>query len=212
MKQEDISYDIEPQNDRVGLVFAPVDVQDSGVTRSSNYDYLFDPNVDTSNKTVEDAAVRKTEDRGTVTEDSLAYSMSVLDRFDKEEGLDYSIKQIIKNHTGSDKFSSEETVDALRKNKELRTELGKYFLDKLDLNSDMLPARVLNNGNKNSTMPGYSDIPGLKSREYASLLAMAQLDGTFDPHKAMSEEITYDTNGEVVTGQHRVASEMLLFY
>ena len=212
MKQEDIQYNKEPFSDRIELVFAPVDIQDPGVGQSTNYDNLLDPNFDISSRTVEDAAIRKTEGRGTVTEDSLAYSMSVLDRFDKEIGLDHNIKQIIKTHAGVDKLSAIETIEAVRINKELRTELGRYFLNKLDTNSHLLPARVLDNGYKNSTIPGYSDIPGLKSREYTSLLAMAQLDGTFDPNKARSEEITYDDQGEVLTGQHRVASEVLLFY
>lgn len=196
-----------PRNE---LVFSPYVAEVFGPNKPDNYDYLFgDEDLVGS---VEDAAVRGPNGRGVVTDISKEYSIDILKRFEAEEGLDSKIKEIIHRHNKNQPLVSTTTMDIIRNDKYLRMELGVYFLSKLDSMKDLLPKRVAENTQKNSTMPGYNHIPNLRSREYASLLALAHLDGTFDPEKSLSEQPTYNDRGLVETGQHRVASEMLLFW
>lgn len=207
----------EALNARAEVIFSPYAPDALGGGAKSpegeqNYDFLFS-DEDLTQKKVEDAAVRSPEGRGVVTPSSMEYSAAILKRFDSEPQLDAKIKQIIGKHNGSNELGSKNTITAIRENKPLRVELGSYFLSKLEAMHDALPDRVKKNGQKSSDTPGYRDIPGLRSREYASLLALAQLDGTFDPDKVQEGDTTrIDENGNVIDGQHRAATDMLLFW
>lgn len=197
--------------DRQKLVFAPYSPKGS-LNEEQNYDYLFDDTADIDDRTIEGAAIRNPEGRGATSDISEEYSMGILKRFDNEEGLDPNIKAIISKYSGAVSLANEETMQSVRNNPELRLELGVYFLGKLETLEEILPQRVAKNHQKNGNASGYENIPGLKSREYASLLALAHLDGTFDPLKSKSDSITTNEAGQTITGQHRVASEMLLFW
>lgn len=194
-----------PRNE---IVFSPYEIEES--KKGDSYDYLFSD--DDLTASIEGAAIREPEGRGVVSDDSKEYSMDILKRFDNEASLDLKIKDIIHRYNGNQDLATEATMDTIRSNKYLRVELGAYFLTKLGDLKDSLPSRVAKNEFKNSTMSGYNQIPKLRSREYASLLALAHLDGTFDPNKSASEEITYDAEGNIKTGQHRAASESLIFW
>jgi hypothetical protein len=207
---------------RMEQVFTPVANPDNGnedIASEDEYDFLFDTDENSFETSQLEYAKKQefrrasNEGRARTTEDSLAYSKQVLERFDTEPQLDFKIKEIIHKYAESDKLASEKTMQAIRSNKYLRMELGAYFISKLDNMRESLPPRVARNEQKKPGMPGYEGIPNLRSREYASLLAFAQLDGTFDPEKSASEHPTYnETTGQIETGQHRAASEMLLFW
>lgn len=102
------------------------------------------------------------------------------------------------------------TVDALRTNADLRYELGSYYLrDKLPQLGLRLPRRVAINAQKRPGHNGYTHIPELRSREYAAMLALSMIDGTYD-QPGDGDKITLDSSGLVKFGQHRTAAQLLL--
>lgn len=105
-----------------------------------------------------------------------------------------------------------ELVKNIHDDVNLRIGIGFLFLKQLDQMAIVgkLPQRLVNNSAKKPDIPGYVDRGTLSSREYASLLAIAMIDGTFDSDKeALSPQ--FNERGDVSDGQHRVAAKMLLF-
>jgi hypothetical protein len=106
----------------------------------------------------------------------------------------------------SDKHAA---VDTIRKNAELRYELGSYYLrDKLPQLIDKLPRQVAANDQKRPKHMGYKDIPQLGSQEYVAMLALAMLDGTYAEPGADTTEL-YES-GDVKLGEHRAAANLLI--
>ena len=121
---------------------------------------------------------------------------------------DQKIKEMIRDYAG-DKWREEEMPSVVRGNDDLRTELGLYLLSKFDdFETELhMPERVANNSTKNTSHRGYER--GLTSREYAALLAVSMLDGTFDPGRATHDPIELE-DGQAIRGQHRYAAALLL--
>ena len=130
-----------------------------------------------------------------------------------------NIKGIIDEHapydveTGFDGFKK--TINEIRKNHLLRCQLLKFFGGKLEvirqLSPDDLPERVKHNdpGNlKHSNRPGYPD--KMTSSEYAVVLALSMLDGSFNPELEENIESDRRKDGTPIYGQHREAAHVVL--
>ena len=140
------------------------------------------------------------------------------------KGLAYTgrsnIKSIIDEYasygveTGFDGFKK--TINEIRKNHELRCRLLEFFGGKLEvirqLSSDDLPERVRYDdpGNlKHPNHPGYPD--KMTSSEYAAVLALSMIDGSFDPDLEDRMESGTRKDGTPIYGQHREAAWTILF-
>ena len=130
-----------------------------------------------------------------------------------------NIKSIIDEYapydveTGFDGFKK--TINEIRKNHLLRCRLLKFFGGKLEvmrqLSPDDLPERVKHNdpGNlKHSNRPGYPD--KMTSPEYAAVLALSMLDGSFNPELEENIESDRRKDGTPIYGQHREAAHVVL--
>ncbi len=140
------------------------------------------------------------------------------------KGLAYTgrsnIKSVIDEYasydveTGFDGFKK--TINEIRKNHELRCRLLEFFGGKLEvirqLSSDDLPERVRYDdpGNlKHPNHPGYPD--KMTSSEYAAVLALSMIDGSFDPDLEDRMESGTRKDGTPIYGQHREAAWTILF-
>ena len=130
-----------------------------------------------------------------------------------------NIKSIIDEYapydveTGFDGFKK--TINEIRKNHLLRCRLLKFFGGKLEvmrqLSPDDLPERVKHNdpGNlKHPNHPGYPD--KMTSPEYAAVLALSMIDGSFDPDSEDDMESDTRKDGTPIYGQHREAAHVVL--
>src|SRR3989344_5326793 len=123
-----------------------------------------------------------------------------------DPNLDPKIKGIIDHYAPSAK-TAEQKVLAVQQNPQLRQKLAGYLLDKAETIKDQLPDRVGDNKAYKLLGTGYQD---MRPREYASLLSISKLDGTFKEDQAVYDPISSSKRGKVVAGQHRAASEELL--
>ena len=130
-----------------------------------------------------------------------------------------NIKSIIDEYapydveTGFDGFKK--TINEIRKNHLLRCRLLEFFGRKLEvmrqLSPDDLPERVKHNdpGNlKHPNHPGYPD--KMTSPEYAAVLALSMLDGSFNPELEENIESDRRKDGTPIYGQHREAAHVVL--
>ena len=140
------------------------------------------------------------------------------------KGLAYTgrsnIKSVIDEYapydveTGFDGFKR--TINEIRKNHELRCRLLEFFGGKLEvirqLSPDDLPERVRYDdpGNlKHPNHPGYPD--KMTSSEYAAVLALSMIDGSFDSDLEDRMESGTRKDGTPIYGQHREAAWTILF-
>lgn len=143
-------------------------------------------------------------ERTTVTEES-AQDAAMAYRYADDE-----IKKMIRSQSG-EAWQEADMAAVLRSNNELRVQLGAYFLEKME-HMDRLPERVWQNASnnmKNPNFPGYSDI-SMTSREYAAVLALSMLDGTFKAGRSPHDKIGINQYSEVIHGQHRYAAHQVL--
>ena len=130
-----------------------------------------------------------------------------------------NIKSIIDEYapydveTGFDGFKK--TINEIRKNHLLRCRLLEFFGRKLEvmrqLSPDDLPERVKHNdpGNlKHPNHPGYPD--KMTSPEYAAVLALSMIDGSFNPELEENIESDRRKDGTPIYGQHREAAHVVL--
>ncbi len=136
---------------------------------------------------------------------------------------DDDVKEIVQPYKTSEFWREEQMPALIRGNNDLRIALGTSFLQKfteMDAdfnNSPTLPRSLWKNVDKlkNPDFKGYAlDLPGgtsLTPREYASMLAVAMLDGTYKKNFKRGMEVQYSPrNGEINQGQFRVGAEILL--
>jgi hypothetical protein len=148
--------------------------------------------------------------RGAVTPESQQDAADWLD----STRLDPSIKELVWGFDGIDAKGPKDTmVDVLRTNPALRRQLGSMLYGKMTspfMREQLAGTDIVSNKIKNPPLPGYPK--HMTSRQYAVLLAMSMLDGTFKKELAMTRKgniygpIT-DPDGD---GQHRYAAEKLL--
>lgn len=101
-------------------------------------------------------------------------------------------------------------VDALRLKPDFRLQIGTYLRGKMDSYADtgLMPDRVRNNTEKAERVDGYP-MRRMRSREYATLLALSMLDGTFN-QKGVSVQEQIQVNEDRVEGQHRLGALRVL--
>jgi hypothetical protein len=189
-------------NDRLEIIFAPTDTANTTIV---DYDALFSDKP--SEGSVEAAAVRPTslpvtDKTRAVAEGRLADACS----------KDSQLKSMLDGYSATKGLVGiNELTDAIRTDKSLRLEIGKYLLDKIQLRIYEMPDRIARNTEKNPNAPGYSHISGLRSQEYTARLALAMIDGTFDDERAGSDVVTISSaSGKAELGQHRAGAQILL--
>jgi hypothetical protein len=116
---------------------------------------------------------------------------------------DADVKDIVRNYTSKDAWREEDMAKLVQENEELRTELGIHLLTKLH-EMTHLPGRFSTSETKNPNYRGYRK---MTSHEYAAVLALSMLDGTFKKSQGDSIESDY---GEIIRGQHRWGAHMAL--
>lgn len=136
---------------------------------------------------------------------------SARDMLTKAVNGDGELGNIIKEYA-----KSSEIIDELRTNHALRCAVFDYFRYKLErireLNSSILPERVRRDDPNNLKSPNSDGYPVDKmlSSEYASVLALAMVDGSFDASRADTTQSHIRSDGSPGMGQHRDAARTIL--
>lgn len=190
-------------DERQQALFAPLPYHEEEA-RVQNYDWLFDPNLPQPETSVSAAAAP---DKGRQpTEKSITAAMEEV----VDPTLDIHVRDLLLEYADPATYPRG-VVERVHTDADLRFALARYFLAKIEANLSKMPRRVAINQQKNPNHPGY---PGyITGREYAALLAISMLDGSFDQESVgRGDDITYtkDTREEVVLGQHRAAANLLL--
>lgn len=108
------------------------------------------------------------------------------------------------------------TINEIRKNHELRCRLLEFFGRKLEvmrqLSPDDLSERVRYNDPDNLKHPNHLGYPDkMTSSEYAAVLALSMIDGSFSPELEENIESDRRKDGTPIYGQHREAAWKILF-
>ncbi|MFA5004140.1 MAG: hypothetical protein WC498_02580 [Candidatus Saccharimonadales bacterium] len=127
---------------------------------------------------------------------------------------DVRLRELIKAQAGKIDISDPyKVVDAIRTDTGFRLEIGKHYLNKINIlarDPDVMPERIVSNRGKSPDKGGYP-VRTMSSREYAAVLCLAMLDGTFNRDAVSSiDYIEHNAKGETVTGQHRMAAHIAL--
>lgn len=119
------------------------------------------------------------------------------------------IKDILNKYATGGYMRESVAAAAIRDNHELRMELGVHLLDTIK-HMKYLPSRLNNDFEiKRPNIQGYDE--DMTSKEYATLLALAMLDGTYkdSPGDKILIGSRFD-GGEVTNGQHRYTAQEAL--
>lgn len=125
---------------------------------------------------------------------------------------DRGLRDILREHSFGE--VSIDAVDAIRTDEGLRYDVGTYLLDKLNRSITENPRdygdRLVMNGNKRNDYHTLGE-SRMTSRQYASYLALAMIDGSFNgDHQSSTDTVEYDDNGKVINAQHRDAARSIL--
>ena len=202
-------------NERVRELTKPLETDVDGMPFEDesvrvSYDHLYDPNYVPSNN-VEDAAVRNL--KGVpVSENSFNAAKEVIGSLATNPFL----MQII-NPEGT--LDPRVIMNNIRSSYLTRCRLFEYLTFSLDtlarVNPGALADRVRSNSEGNLKTPNY--LGGdyykdrMRSREYAVVLAIAMMDGSFNVDK-QSKIITHYRDGKGRCGMHRDSARVLLEY
>ncbi len=198
--------DTEYRKFRHEMVFRPANETSS--REESSYDSLLNPEIDTSNNSVEKASIRETV-RTRVTPESKKMAE---ERLEQAYAADSGLAEIFDNYLNAKGISDrKDLTEAMRSDKDLRIAVGGYLIDKIDRLFREMPERVQDDTEKKPSTEGYDHIPRMTSREYATLLALSMLDGTFDDKRVGGDTIEYqEGTNKVILGQHRAAAQKLI--
>lgn len=214
--QPEVSAEKDPRYERL---FAPPEIQGDTGEDNLKFDYgkLW---AETDEEVAELEAYQRGYDRQVeerraaeeqkfrVTEDSERKAFS---RLIRAMSYDEALEEIVRRRQAEKHIqSSLEMVDLIRTDADLRYDLGAYLMDKLKENIYKMPDRVAVDRQKTPEHIGYKHLGRLSSQEYAVLLALAMLDGTY--HEPDHNPIKRLPGGQVELGQHRAAAEILLSY
>ncbi|MBC7868906.1 hypothetical protein H7X69_01885 [Candidatus Saccharibacteria bacterium] len=125
---------------------------------------------------------------------------------------DIGLKEILKKYSFAE--ASLDAVDAIRTDKNVRYDVGVYLLDKLNNAVKRNPRgygdRLVANGQKRSD--NHSRFAAdTTSREYATCIALAMLDGSFNGDRQLADDnLKHDSNGKIINAQHRDAARSIL--
>jgi hypothetical protein len=201
----------ENEREHLERIFAPL-ITPEGAEPEFDEDYFHNLLHDTgpqevTYESIEAAAVR-TGGKLKVTEKTESHAKGELEHAIRRNGM---LGDLLKGFAHSRGITAnEELVKALREDLGLRVAVGKLFLDQLNIRAHYMPERIRRNEYKNSAIPEYKNRYPMTSHEYASLLALSKIDGTFD-NERVREPIDVRSDGQVISGQHRWAADNLLF-
>lgn len=182
--------------------------------RENYFDYLYDPNYEPPND-VEAAAVRNP--KGVpISENSLNAAEEVINSLATNPFL----MQIINPEGALDsEVDSKEIMNNIRSSYLTRCRLFEYLTSRLNNlavdNPRALADRVRSNSEGNLKTPNhlggdyYKD--RMRSREYAVVLAIAMMDGSFNVDR-QDEVVTHYRDGKGRCGMHRDSARVLLEY
>ena len=134
------------------------------------------------------------------TRDAAAHELTIAMAVDPEIG------EILTRQHGMNGSDVRALVDTIRDDADLRYDLAMHFKGKLLQHGDQLPDRVRQNGYKELNHGIYASLDALRSQDYAVMLALSMIDGTFDA--AASELDTIDV--PIGKGTHRATAHLLL--
>ena len=203
-----------PRDPRLAMVFKPILSEKEIPRQTTDYSYLFELDEEKFQKTRRE--LNKQEELETLekykfTEVNDQSRNAAIDRLKTVRQADKNINNLINLFQQSDNIvEPKDVVEMIRTNTDLRYALGEYLLEKkLPERLNNMPERIVRNTNKNPNHRGYGHLPNLSSREYAVLLALSMIDGSFQ-EPARGDEVERDASGRPVLGQHRGAAEELL--
>lgn len=216
---ESDSPELDRFNERVRELTKPLETDVDGMPFENesvrvNYDHLYDPNYEPPND-VEAAAVRNP--KGVpISENSLNAAEEVINSLATNPFL----MQIINPEGALDsEVDSKEIMNNIRSSYLTRCRLFEYLTSRLnDLavdNPRALADRVRSNSEGNLKTPNhlggdyYKD--RMRSREYAVVLAIAMMDGSFDVDR-QDKMVTHYRGGRERSGMHRDSARALLEY
>lgn len=130
---------------------------------------------------------------------------------------DAELVKLIQSQAGQiDLNNPLEVVDAIRLKPDFRLVVGSHLLKKMDGYANIagvMPDRIERNTNKSPDKGGYN-VANMTSREYATLLALSMIDGTFDDSMVSASDAIERQGtsgiGPVRQGQHRAAAMRVL--
>lgn len=217
---ESDSPELDRFNERVRELTEPLETDVDGMpfedepVRENYFDHLYDPNYEPPND-VEAAAVRNP--KGVpISENSLNAAEEVINSLATNPFL----MQIINPEGALDsEVDSKETMNNIRSSHLTRCRLFEYLTSRLNNlavdNPRALADRVRSNSEGNLKTPNhlggdyYKD--RMRSREYAVVLAIAMIDGSFDVGR-QDKIITHYRDGKGRCGMHRDSARVLLEY
>lgn len=190
-------------------IFAPVetaadDIDGAAIAR------MTDPSFDPSQYTAQTGAVR-VEGRARVDDWTRGGAANHLDSVLQRDTDVRNILLVAAQKDGVNPTDTVGLVDYIRENAAVRMKLGKLFLTRVDrlAVAGQVGDRIINNDEKSPPYPGYKQ--KMSARQYAALLAVSMLDGTFDNRKEKpGEDIQMDAAGKVIRAQHRDAAYKVL--
>lgn len=211
VSHEPVHIEVEPKS-RNEVLFAPV--HDTEIMNETETDAHLQAVLDgTFEGSIEQADMRRHENgRARVTdfsEKEAARAVDVAKHHNKY------VRDLLETHAPH--VPSADLPAIIRTNEKLRVALGECFLQTFDATSGHLPENVVRSHSKSAGHLGYRDVErqlGTKitSREYTVMLALAMLDGTFDPVAAGVNPIQYNSvSAPTKGGQHRLAAKLLLY-
>ena len=212
---ESDSPELDRFNERVRELTKPLETDVDGMPFENesvrvNYDHLYDPNYVPSNN-VEDAAVRNL--KGVpISENSFNAAKEAIDSL----ATNPSLMQIINPERA---FDPEAIINGIRSSHLTRCRLFEYLTSSLDrlavVNPGALADRVLRDSYDNLKSPNYLGgnyyAGKMRSREYAVVLAIAMMDGSFDVDR-QDKMVTHYRGGRERSGMHRDSARALLEY
>ncbi len=212
---ESDSPELDRFNERVRELTKPLETDVDGMPFENesvrvNYDHLYDPNYVPSNN-VEDAAVRNP--KGVpISENSFNAAKEAIDSL----ATNPSLMQIINPERA---FDPEAIINGIRSSHLTRCRLFEYLTSSLDrlavVNPGALADRVLRDSYDNLKSPNYLGgnyyAGKMRSREYAVVLAIAMMDGSFDVDR-QDKMVTHYRGGRERSGMHRDSARALLEY
>jgi hypothetical protein len=145
-----------------------------------------------------------------VTEESRAYSREWLRTTMKRVP---STATVIAKHLGAvnmDDAALNGVMDAIRTDAVLRDELRNVFEMRIERNLYAMGGNVASKAQfKHTSAPGYKRLD-MYGSEYATLLALAHIDGTFDPSRESASPGEFNGYGFPILDQHRAAARFAL--
>jgi hypothetical protein len=122
------------------------------------------------------------------------------------------IKDLVRSYKDSEYWREEDTPRLLRDNNELRMSLGTLILEKFE-GLYTLPERVHQNSPDNMKSPNHAGYPDkMLSRDYAAVIALSMLDGTYKERPDTGETTQHRTAAEMVLGIREQMEYARLFY